>query len=127
MATTTKHAWHTGHALQQLIGEGRKTIEEAASGFGVSAATFYRYFQQERLPDRIVRRLAEHFGVAHEWLASGRGERVASPTLAAVSIERQIERMLRAYHRAVERETRTLAAKIVKATSALDIFVEDDD
>lgn len=122
MATTKKSEWHTGHALRTLIGEGRRTVEEAAMHLGVASATLYRYYNQPELPDRIVHKIAPKLGVSADWLKSGRGERIVAGPLLEVSVEQRVERMIAVHIRNVERETRVLAAKIVKLTSNLDVL-----
>ncbi|MCU0650334.1 MAG: helix-turn-helix domain-containing protein, partial [Gemmatimonadaceae bacterium] len=68
--------WHVGKALKDIIDEGRTTEEEAAKKLGVSRVTLDRWFSAPELPLRIAERISPLLGIRHEWLMSGRGEKL---------------------------------------------------
>jgi len=124
---TTKRGWHAGEALREILGEGSKTTEEAATDTGVAAGSLYRYYRSPEMPLRVAKRIAPKLGLRVEWLMTGRGEKYDAHPLLEVSVEQRLERIMRVYLRSVERETRTMLTKVVKLTSGLDVLDGDAD
>jgi transcriptional regulator with XRE-family HTH domain len=114
--------WHAGHALKELVGDGRLSAEEAAQQLGVASASLYRYFRAPELPARVAKRIAPRLGVSVDWLMTGRGEKFDAHATLEAAIEQRLERLVTLYLRQVDRETRSLVAKVVRITSALEVF-----
>lgn len=121
-ATARKAPWHTGRELAKMVGEGRQKAEEAGQLMGVSANTVYRWMNEPALPERIVRKIADSYGVAEQWLSSGTGEKFTETELKEAALERRLERIIVIHVRNYEREIRRLVGRSVKIVSGMDVL-----
>lgn len=132
MATTHKATplpsnWHTGKALQQLATRGRLAAEAVATDLGVSSATLYRWYRQRELPERVIEKIALHFGVQPEWLRTGTGPKHVNPSGQAAAIERRAERLMLLYEAELKRTARRYTVALTKAVAGVDILTGLDD
>lgn len=121
-ATTRKAPWHTGRELANMVGEGRQKAEEAGHLMGVSANTVYRWMNEPALPDRIVRKIADAYGVAEQWLSSGTGAKFGETEVKEAALERRLERIIVIHVRQYERDIRRLIGRSVKIVSGMDVL-----
>lgn len=113
-------AWHSGKAIDSLLGKSNREKSQAAAAMGTTTTTLYRWLKKDTLPDRVLAAAAEYFGVNPKWLASGVEPKYIADFDPLTAHVKALElRFMVAHKRLIEKYTRDVLKAIRDHAEAL--------